>query len=149
MGPALLTLRWVVVLARLSSWNSGSFKRGQIGWPETSVQNYYSTLCNIPEELRSQYLQCILVKVSETRAREAPGKGQYNRGFYVSNINIYEAKCLTLDSVQVRVYVPPVLTCSILIFCPHSVFILYSSKRNNRSFANRLVFVMSKQCLTL
>jgi len=30
---------------------------GPIGCPETSVDNYHSTLCNIPEECRSRIIQ--------------------------------------------------------------------------------------------
>jgi hypothetical protein len=39
-----------------SSWTSWPLKTGPIGCPETSVQNYHSTLRNIPEERRSQVL---------------------------------------------------------------------------------------------
>jgi hypothetical protein len=35
----------------------GSLKIGQIGYPETSVNNYLCTLCNFPEERRSQCVQ--------------------------------------------------------------------------------------------
>jgi hypothetical protein len=38
----------------LSCWISWPLKMGPIGCPETSVQNYQSTLRNIPEERRSQ-----------------------------------------------------------------------------------------------
>ena len=34
--------------------NSWTLKTGPIGYLESSVQNYHSTLCNIPEERRSQ-----------------------------------------------------------------------------------------------
>jgi hypothetical protein len=36
---------------KTSNWNSWPLKMGPIGCPETSVQNYHSTLCNIPEEV--------------------------------------------------------------------------------------------------
>jgi hypothetical protein len=51
MRPALfwdITQRWVVIL---TSW---PLKMGPICCPETSVQNYHSTVRNIPEERRSQ-----------------------------------------------------------------------------------------------
>ena len=61
-----ITQRWVVVLYRRfgtnylshlqGSWTSWPLKMGPIGFPETSVQNYHSTLCNIPEARRSQLL---------------------------------------------------------------------------------------------
>jgi hypothetical protein len=38
---------------RSPSWISRTLKMGPIGFPETSVQNYHSTLRNIPEERRS------------------------------------------------------------------------------------------------
>jgi hypothetical protein len=66
-----ITQRWVVVLYRrfgsnyrshlkeskspkrkLSSWTSRPLKMGPIGYPETSVQSYHSTLRNIPDERR-------------------------------------------------------------------------------------------------
>jgi hypothetical protein len=33
--------------------------RGQVGFPEMSVRNSYYTLCNIPEEWRSQFVICL------------------------------------------------------------------------------------------
>jgi hypothetical protein len=39
---------------KLLSFTSWTLKMGQIGYPETSVQNYYSVLRNIPEEGRSR-----------------------------------------------------------------------------------------------
>jgi len=37
----------------ISSWIAHPFELGPIGCPETSVSNYKSTLCNLPEEQRS------------------------------------------------------------------------------------------------
>jgi hypothetical protein len=56
-----ITQRWVVVLYQRFGTTCRVHRRGStepvimgpIGCPETSVQNYHSTLCNIPEERRS------------------------------------------------------------------------------------------------
>jgi hypothetical protein len=42
-----------VLPAFFSSWTSWPLKMGPIHCPETSVKDYHSTLCNIPEERRS------------------------------------------------------------------------------------------------
>jgi hypothetical protein len=42
--------------SKQKSWTSWSLKMGRRSCPETSVRNYHSTLCNIPEERRSQTL---------------------------------------------------------------------------------------------
>jgi hypothetical protein len=48
-----ITQRWVGVLYRRFGTTSRTL--GPIGGPETSVQNYHSTLRNIPEERTSQH----------------------------------------------------------------------------------------------
>ena len=50
----------------LSCWTFWPLKRGLIGCPETSVQNYHSTLRNIPEERRSQAFCLISTSVGLT-----------------------------------------------------------------------------------
>ena len=39
-------------------WTSWSFSMGLIGWPETHVNDYHSTLRNNPEEHRSYQYRC-------------------------------------------------------------------------------------------
>jgi hypothetical protein len=39
----------------LSSWNSWLLEMGPKGCPKTPVRNYHCTLCNVPEEGRSQF----------------------------------------------------------------------------------------------
>jgi hypothetical protein len=86
-----ITQRWAVVLyrhfgttyrshiqesrsSRRTSW-TWPLKMGQIGCPETSVQNYYSTLRNISVQSRSQFgnisfLKSKYIKRSKMNCRE-------------------------------------------------------------------------------
>jgi hypothetical protein len=59
MGQDFLEVLWFspvfppVRHIHVPSWTFWPLKMGPIGCPETSVQNYHSTLHNIPEERRS------------------------------------------------------------------------------------------------
>jgi hypothetical protein len=60
--------------SRHSSWTARPLKMGPIGCPETSVSNYQSTLCNIPEERRS-YLH----RDGSLKTRQSRGVSEWSR----------------------------------------------------------------------
>jgi hypothetical protein len=58
-GSSLRMFSVPFLRVKISSWTSWPLKMGPISCPETSVNNYHSTLRNIPEERRSHEGGCL------------------------------------------------------------------------------------------
>jgi hypothetical protein len=95
-----ITQRRVVILYRrfgskkiYSTWTSWSLKMGPIRWPETSVNDYHSTLRNTPEERRShqhrggspKYFSEFLHQISKLQR----GRSPYTRSRLILGATLY------------------------------------------------------------